>query len=142
MTRHRAETLAIGSELLGPSRLDTNGLFLSRRLGERGLDVRFRTVVGDDIDDLKEAFQRALDRSDVIVATGGLGPTVDDLTREAVSGLLGLPLDEDAGILAGIEARFRDLGRAMPPQNRRQAMVPRGAAVIARQHGDLEAHVP
>jgi nicotinamide-nucleotide amidase len=135
MTRRLAETLAIGSELLGPSRLDTNGLYLSRRLGERGIDVRFRTVVGDDIDELRQAFRIALDRSEVVIATGGLGPTVDDLTREAVAGLLGLPFDEDPGILAGIEARFRNLGLVMPPQNRRQAMVPRGAVVLRNPLG-------
>ena len=130
MTGRCAETLAIGSELLGPSRLDTNGSFLARRLGERGFTVRFRTAVGDDLDDLRGAFEVAIHRSDLVVATGGLGPTVDDLTREAVAGLLGLPLEEDPEVLAGIEARFRSIGLAMPPRNRRQAEVPRGAAVL------------
>ncbi len=135
MTPRRAELLAIGSELLGPERLDTNGSFLSRFLGERGIAVRFRTIVGDDPDDLRDAFALALQRSDLIVATGGLGPTVDDLTREAVAGLLGLPLLEDAGILADIEARFRRHGYVMPEQNRRQAQVPRGAMVLPNRLG-------
>jgi competence/damage-inducible protein CinA-like protein len=135
MSARSAETLAIGSELLGPSRLDTNGLYLSRRLGERGFTVRFRTAVGDDPDDLRSAFDVAIRRSDVVVATGGLGPTVDDLTREAVAGLLGLPLEEDLAVLAGIEARFRSLGLVMPPRNRRQAEVPRGAVVLPNPLG-------
>jgi competence/damage-inducible protein CinA-like protein len=130
-----AECIAIGSELLGPSRLDTNGLFLSRRLGARGIEVRYRTIVGDRIDDLRETFRIALDRADLVVATGGLGPTVDDLTREAVSELLGLPLVEDERILRGIEERFRRFGLAMPPSNRRQALVPRGAVVLPNRVG-------
>jgi nicotinamide-nucleotide amidase len=130
MTARFAETLAIGSELLGPTLLDTNGSYLARRLGERGFAVRFRTVVGDDLDDLRSAFDVAIRRSDVVIATGGLGPTVDDRTREAIAGLLGLRLEEDPGILAGIEGRFRGLGLVMPPQNRRQAEVPRGAVVL------------
>src|SRR5437016_13076052 len=96
MTRHGAELLAIGSELLEPWRTDTNGAYLSRRLGERGIPVRFRTVVGDVLDDLKDVFRIALARSELIVATGGLGPTVDDLTPAAVAELLGLPPVLDA----------------------------------------------
>jgi nicotinamide-nucleotide amidase len=135
MSSPRAETLAIGSELLGPWRVDTNGLFLSRRLGEKGIAVVFRTVVGDDIDDLQHAFRVALARADIVVATGGLGPTVDDVTREAVAGLLGLPLQEDAAVLRGIEERFRRYGYEMAPNNRRQAMVPRGAEVLPNRMG-------
>jgi len=135
MNPRDAELIAIGSELLGPIRLDTNGSFLARRLGERGIAVRFRTVVGDDIEDLRDAFRVALGRAGLVIATGGLGPTVDDLTREAVAGLLGLPLDEDPAILAGIEERFGRHGHVMPPQNRRQALVPRGAVVLPNPVG-------
>jgi nicotinamide-nucleotide amidase len=131
----RAELIAIGSELLGWSRLDTNGSYLARRLGERGIPVRFRTIVGDDPADLRAAFAVALGRAEVVIATGGLGPTVDDLTREAVAELLGLPLDEDAALLRGIEERFRRHGLAMPPSNRRQAQVPRGAEVLPNSVG-------
>jgi nicotinamide-nucleotide amidase len=130
-----AETLAIGSELLGPDRIDTNGSFLARLLGERGIAVRFRTVVGDDPADLREAFRIALGRADVVIATGGLGPTVDDLTREAVSELLGLPLEEDAAVVRVLEERFRRIGRVMAATNRRQAMVPKGALVLPNALG-------
>lgn len=135
MSAPRAELMAIGSELLGPVRLDTNGLFLSRRLGERGVEVRFRTTVGDDEADLRAAFRVALTRSDLIVATGGLGPTGDDRTREAVAAALDLPLIEDAAIATEIEARFHRHGLTMPPQNRRQALVPRGAEVLPNRLG-------
>jgi len=135
MSPPRAELIAVGSELLEPWRTDTNGSYLARVLGERGIAVRFRTVVGDTAEDLEGAFRVALDRSDLIVATGGLGPTIDDLTREAVAALLGLPLLEDEGLAAAIEERFRRHGLTMPPQNRRQAMVPRGAEVLPNRLG-------
>ena len=130
-----AELIAVGSELLGPSRLDTNGGFLARRLGERGIAVRFRTIVGDAPDDLREALRVALSRAELIVATGGLGPTVDDVTRETAAAVLGRTLVEDAAILKGIEERYRRFGRDMPENNRRQAMVPEGAVVIPNPLG-------
>lgn len=127
--------IAIGSELLGASRHDTNGPYLARRLGERGIPVCFRTIVGDDPVDLRAAFAVALGRAEVIIATGGLGPTVDDLTREAVAELLGLPLDDDPALARAIEERFRRHGLPMPPSNRRQAQVPRGAEVLPNSVG-------
>lgn len=130
-----AEFLAIGSELLEPGRLDTNGSYLAERLGEAGIALRFRTVVGDRLDDLEEAFRTALRRSDLIVATGGLGPTVDDLTREALAAVLGLRLVEDPVIVEGIRNRFRSRGREMPPRNRLQALVPEGAEVLPNRLG-------
>ncbi len=135
MSAPRAELIAVGSELLEPWRTDTNGSYLTRVLGERGIAVRFRTVVGDVSNDLQEVFRVALGRSDLIVATGGLGPTIDDLTREAVAGLLGLPLLPDEAMIRRIEERFRRHGLDMPPQNRRQAMVPRGAEVLPNRLG-------
>ncbi len=135
MIRRRAEFLAIGSELLEPWRLDTNGSFVALRLGEIGVPVRFRTVVGDVLDDLQEAFRVALGRSDLIIATGGLGPTVDDLTRDAVAAIFGLRLVEDPAIAREIEERFRRLGREMPPRNRLQALVPEGAEVLPNRVG-------
>ena len=135
MSAPRAELIAVGSELLEPWRTDTNGSYLARVLGERGIAVRFRTVVGDTAEDLQGAFRVALGRSDLIVATGGLGPTIDDLTREAVASLLGLPLLPDEAIGRRIEERFRRHGLPMPPQNRRQAMVPRGAEVLPNRLG-------
>ena len=135
MSAPGAELIAVGSELLEPWRTDTNGSYLARVLGERGIAVRFRTVVGDTVEDLESAFRVALDRSDLIIATGGLGPTIDDLTREAVAQLLGMPLVEDEALFRRIEERFRRHGLSMPPQNRRQAMVPQGAEVLPNRLG-------
>ncbi len=135
MTLPRAELLAIGSELLEPWRIDTNGSFLARRLGERGIAVRFRTTVGDVDSDLCEAFRIALNRAEIVVATGGLGPTVDDRTREALASVLNLPLIEDPVIAADLTTRFRRYGYPMPERNRRQAQVPRGAEVLPNRLG-------
>lgn len=135
MTPRSAEFIAIGSELLEPVRHDTNGSYVALRLGEIGVPLRFRTLVGDRLDDLCAAFRVALDRSDLVIATGGLGPTVDDLTREALAEVLGLPLLEDAEVLRGLLERFRRLGRDMPPRNRLQALVPRGAEIVPNRNG-------
>jgi nicotinamide-nucleotide amidase len=131
----KAEILAVGSELLTPHRSDTNSLYLTARLNELGIDVRAKAIVGDDAGDLAALFKQALERSDLVVLTGGLGPTADDLTRETVAGVLGLPLDEDAEILAGLRQRFASRGVAMPDINRRQAKVPRGAVTLANAKG-------
>jgi nicotinamide-nucleotide amidase len=130
-----AEIIAVGSELLGSTRLDTNSLYLSERLSDLGIDLRVKTVVGDHRDDLAAVFRQALTRADVIVLTGGLGPTDDDLTREVVSDVLGLPMDLDQSIIATIRARFERRGLAMPDVNLRQAQVPRGALVLNNPNG-------
>ena len=109
-----AEIVAVGTELLTAHRLDTNSLFLTGRLNEMGIDVRAKAVVGDDRADLGAMLSEALGRADLVVTTGGLGPTEDDLTREAVAEVLGIPLDEDAEILAAIRARFARRGFPMP----------------------------
>jgi nicotinamide-nucleotide amidase len=130
-----AEIIAVGSELLTAHRLDTNSLFLTGRLNDLGIDVRAKAVVGDEDEDLADVFQNALRRSDVVIATGGLGPTEDDRTREVVAALFGLPLEEDAEVLAAIRARFGRRGFVMPERNRRQALVPRGATVLRNVNG-------
>lgn len=131
----RAEIIAVGSELLGSTRADTNSLFLSDRLSALGIDLRMKSVVGDDRDDLAGVFRQALDRSDVIVLTGGLGPTDDDLTREVVAEVLGLPMAIDEAIVSRIRARFERRGLTMPDVNRRQAQVPHGAIVLDNPNG-------
>lgn len=130
-----AEIIAIGSELVTPDRIDTNSLWLTARLNELGIDVRVKAVVGDHRDELAAVFTEALARADVVVTTGGLGPTDDDLTREAVAGALGLALIEDEEILAGLRERFARRRMPMPEINRRQAHVPVGAAVMFNRHG-------
>ena len=142
-TVRTAEILAVGSELLTPFRLDTNSLYLTGQLNELGIDVQAKSVVGDDARVLASRFREALARVDLVITTGGLGPTADDLTREAVAETLGLPLVEDAALLEIIRARFERRGLRMPEANRRQAAVPAGAAAgtryDARQMGILDS---
>lgn len=130
-----AEVIAVGSELLGATRLDTNSLFVSEQLAELGIELKGKSVVGDDRRRLRQVFSQALERADVVILTGGLGPTDDDLTREAVSDALGLPLVEDEAITAGIRQRFERRGQPMPEVNRRQAMVPAGATWLPNAQG-------
>jgi nicotinamide-nucleotide amidase len=130
-----AEIIAVGSELLGSTRLDTNSLYLSDRLAAVGIELRAKSVVGDDRVRLADILRAALTRADLIILTGGLGPTDDDLTREVVAETLALPLDEDPSIVAHIEQRFAARGLRMPQVNRRQAMVPHGAAVLSNPRG-------
>lgn len=131
----RAAILAVGSELLTPSRVDTNSLFITEALNGIGIDVLFKAVVGDERAELAAQFSHALSRVDLVVLTGGLGPTEDDVTRDVVADELGLPLSEDATITEAIRRRFELRGWKMPEINRRQAMVPRGATVLANPHG-------
>jgi molybdenum cofactor synthesis domain-containing protein len=131
----KAEIIAVGSELLTPDRLDTNSLFLTEELNAIGIEVVRKTVVGDSRDLLAEAFRDALNRVPLIISSGGLGPTEDDLTRETVAELLGRKLRRNDEILRYIEGRFRSLGREMPEVNVRQAMVPEGAEILENSRG-------
>jgi len=131
----RAEIIAVGSEMLTPLKVDTNSLFITGRLNEIGLDVAAKTVVGDDRALLADVVRQALARAEVVLLTGGLGPTADDVTREAVADALGLPLDEDAAIVQRLEQRFGRRGLTMPANNRKQALVPRGAVIVPNEKG-------
>jgi nicotinamide-nucleotide amidase len=131
----RAAILAIGSELLTPNRIDTNSLFITNALNAVGIDLVFKAVAGDDRAELQALLVHALSRADLVVLTGGLGPTDDDVTREVVAAHLGLPLTEDPAITDRIRRRFEARGWVMPEINRRQAMVPSGALVIANPNG-------
>jgi nicotinamide-nucleotide amidase len=131
----KAEIIAVGSELLTPDRLDTNSLFLTEELNKLGIEVVRKTVVGDKREDLRDAFAKALDRVELVVSCGGLGPTADDLTRETVAELLGRRLQRDDRILQAIEARFRSFRREMPEINVRQAMIPEGAEALDNPRG-------
>lgn len=131
----KAEIIAVGSELLTPYRLDTNSLFLTERLNRLGIEVTRKVVVGDDAEQLRDAFQEALKRAELVISIGGLGPTEDDLTRETAAQLLGRRLKPDEEILRGIQARFRRFGRQMPEVNARQAMVPEGAVPLENSRG-------
>jgi len=135
MNQMKAEIIAVGSELLTPDRLDTNSLFLTEELNEIGIEVVRKSIVGDNRDTLRAAFHEALQRVELVIASGGLGPTEDDLTRETIADLLGRKLQLNKAILQYIEGRFRQLGREMPPVNVRQAMVPEGAEVLENPRG-------
>src|SRR3954470_479663 len=131
----KACIVAIGSEMLTPFRVDTNSLFITERLNTIGFDVRLKAVVGDDIGEMARVVASALEWADLIVITGGLGPTEDDMTRDAVARVLGIPLDLDESIVTRLLERFARRGMTMPDINRRQAMVPRGADVLPNQNG-------
>jgi len=131
----KAEIIAVGSELLTPDRIDTNSLFLTEELNKLGIEVLRKTIVGDNRELLAEAFRDALNRVPVVIASGGLGPTEDDLTRETVAELLGRRLKRNEEVVRAIEARFRSFKRDMPAVNLRQAMVPEGAEVLENPRG-------
>jgi len=132
----RVEVVTIGTELLLGFTLDTNGADLGRALAAAGADVTRRTSVPDDDPSVRAAVGEALERTGFVITTGGLGPTPDDVTREAVAGLLGRRLVPDAGVLQALEQRFRRHGRwPMPAANRRQADVPEGATVLPNPRG-------
>jgi nicotinamide-nucleotide amidase len=131
----KAEIIAVGSELLTPDRLDTNSLFLTEELNKLGIEILRKTIVGDHRELLSEAFRDALNRVPLIIASGGLGPTEDDLTRETVAELLGRKLKRNDAIVDAIKARFRSFGREMPETNIRQAMVPEGAEPLNNPRG-------
>src|SRR4029077_14531558 len=131
----KAEIIAVGSELLTPDRIDTNSLFLTEELNKLGIEVLRKTIVGDQRELLAEAFRDALNRVPVVIASGGLGHTEDDLTRETVAELLGRRLQRNDEVVRAIEARFRSFKREMPAVNLRQAMVPEGAEVLENPRG-------
>ena len=131
----RAEVVAVGSEMLTPFHVDTNSLFLTERLNELGLHLQGKSVAGDDRAALKIMLADALRRSDLLIITGGLGPTDDDLTRDVVAELVGQPLEYHPDIFEAIDGRFSARGLRTPEINRRQAMVPRGAAVLPNSNG-------
>jgi nicotinamide-nucleotide amidase len=135
MTVLRAEILAVGSELLTPLRSDTNALFLTARLLEIGIATGARVTVADDAELLASAFKSALARADIVIATGGLGPTEDDLTREAAAAALGRSIIRDPTILDALKKRFAKYLRNMATVNEKQADVIEGATVLPNARG-------
>jgi len=131
----RAEIIAIGSELLTPHRTDTNSLWLTDRLNAIGIEVQLKTVVGDHESILEESVRDALARSDVIISTGGLGPTEDDVTRKVFARVTGRQLKLDYDVLAQIRERFASRGYQMTPNNERQALILQGGQVLPNPNG-------
>ena len=131
----KAEIIAVGDELTSGQRLDTNSQWISEQLGFLGIPARFHTTVGDDLEEMVEAFVHAAKRADVAILTGGLGPTRDDLTRQALADAAGAPLQLDEQSLQSIERLFASRGRVMPERNQIQACFPLGSQVIPNPHG-------
>ncbi|WP_240906902.1 competence/damage-inducible protein A [Paludisphaera rhizosphaerae] len=131
----KAEIISIGSELVSGQNLDTNSRWLSLALGGLGIETRFHTTIGDDMDDHVAAFKLAAGRADLVLTTGGLGPTQDDLTREALARCVGVGLREDAESLAAIAALFARRNRPMSERNRVQAQLPDGAEALPNPIG-------
>jgi nicotinamide-nucleotide amidase len=130
-----AEIISIGDEITSGQLLDTNSQWLSQRLEELGVRVLFHSTVGDELEPNAAVFRQAIERADLVVATGGLGPTADDLTRLALAEATGCPLQLDAEALEYIRAMFARRNRPMPQQNELQAMFPAGSRVICNPHG-------
>jgi nicotinamide-nucleotide amidase len=130
-----AEIIAIGSELLTPYRQDTNSLYLTGKLNELGVEVSFKTIVGDRRADLVSAARIALGRADLVIFMGGLGPTEDDLTRECVAETLGRPLKRHARLVEELRTRFAARGWKMPENNERQGDVIEGADALENKRG-------
>jgi len=142
-----AEIISIGDELTSGQRLDTNSQIISRRLGDLGIQVRFHTTIGDELPDNISAFKIAAGRSDVVIISGGLGPTADDLTREALAEAFDRPLEFRPEAMEHIENLFKSRKREMPERNRVQALFPETSTIIPNPHGtapgiDLQVEFP
>jgi nicotinamide-nucleotide amidase len=130
-----AEIVAIGSELLLGQIVDTNSAWIAQRLTALGVNLYFKSVVGDNPGRMKEVISRALERADIVITSGGLGPTQDDLTREIVAEVTGRKLIQDQGMLEQVEEHFRRRGRTMTPNNIRQSYMPEGAIPVKNPNG-------
>lgn len=130
-----AEIVAIGSELLLGQIVDTNSAWMAQRLTALGVNLYFKSVVGDNPGRMREVIQRALERADIVITSGGLGPTQDDLTREIIAEVTGRRLVLDDDLLEQVEEHFRRRGRTMTPNNRRQAYMPEGAIPVKNPNG-------
>lgn len=130
-----AEVIAIGDELTSGQRVDTNSAWISQRLGEIGIRVLHHSTVADDLESCGDVFRKAFARVDIVVCTGGLGPTADDLTREAIAEAMEVDLVQDDTALDHIRGMFESRGREMPPKNTVQAQFPEGSRVVPNPHG-------
>ncbi len=130
-----AEILAIGDEITGGQLLDTNSQWLSQRLGELGVRVLYHSTVGDELEPCCDVFRRAIERADIVVSTGGLGPTADDLTRQALAAAVGRPLVLFPEALEHVRRLFARRKREMPPSNELQAYFPEGSHIVPNPNG-------
>ena len=130
-----AEVIAVGDEMTSGQRLDTNSQWLAQQLNDLGIEVAYHSTVGDDLGRQTDVIRTALDRANVVVMTGGLGPTKDDLTRQAIADAANVELDTDDAALTHIESIFARYKRPMSPANRQQALYPRGGSTIHNEEG-------
>lgn len=131
----KAEIIVVGSELLSPLKQDTNSIWLTERLEDMGIEVTRKSVVGDDLETLTQTFDSAMGKADLVLSTGGLGPTADDLTRDALAAALGVELELRPEIVEDIRAKFARRGREMAENNSRQALLPVGAESLENPSG-------
>ena len=141
MATVNAEIVAIGSELLLGQIVDTNSAWMAQRLAEIGVNLFYKTIVGDNAGRMREIISRALERSDVVITSGGIGPTEDDLTREIVAEVTGRELVLDASLLQQIEDRFRKRGFIMTKNNEKQAYIPSGAIPVENPNGTAPSFI-
>ena len=131
----KAEILCVGTELLLGDIVNTNAVYLAKELAKLGINVYHQAVVGDNPDRLKASLKEALSRCDLVITTGGLGPTCDDLTKETAAEVLGLPMEENAEELQHIKEYFKKINRTMTDNNRKQALIPKGAVILKNGFG-------
>lgn len=136
-----AEIVSIGSELLLGQIVDTNAAWMAQRLTDLGVNLFYKTVVGDNPDRMRDVIGRALDRSDLVITGGGLGPTQDDLTREIVAGVTGRPLVKDRELVRQLQERFQKRGMIMTANNERQAYIPEGATAVENPNGTAPSFI-
>src|SRR5919109_2095508 len=141
MATVNAEIVAIGSELLLGQIVDTNSAWMAQRLAEIGVNLFYKTIVGDNAGRMREIISRALERSDVVITSGGIGPTEDDLTREIVAEVTGRQLVLDPDLLQQIEERFRKRGFIMTKNNEKQAYIPAGAIPVENPNGTAPSFI-
>ncbi|MGB7622561.1 MAG: competence/damage-inducible protein A [Terriglobia bacterium] len=135
MSLLKVEIIAIGSELLTPDRIDSNSLYLTEKLNSIGIDLNAKFIVGDDETSLEQVLRDSLKRVDLVLGTGGLGPTEDDISRKVFARVFQRPLVLDEAILKQLEERFRSRGLTMTSNNARQALVPSGARILENNQG-------
>ena len=131
----KAEILCVGTELLLGDIVNTNAVYLAKELAKLGINVYHQAVVGDNPERLKASLKEALSRCDLVITTGGLGPTCDDLTKETAAEVLGLPMEENAEEFQHIKEYFKKINRTMTDNNRKQALIPKGAVILKNGFG-------
>jgi nicotinamide-nucleotide amidase len=131
----KAEIIAVGSEMLTPDKTDTNSLWLTEKLNEIGIEINAKSIIGDDAERLEKGVRAAIEESDLVITTGGLGPTEDDITRQITARAIGRELILDEAVLENIKTRFLQWGREMPETNKRQAYVIEGGEILPNPNG-------